>query len=103
MLVFIFSGLCEISGGYLIWLWLKDKKPWWYGLLGAFILIFYGIVATWQTLNFARTYATYGGVFILMSILLAIKFDSYIPDKYDTIGTIIALLGVLIICYAPRN
>ena len=42
--IFILAGLCEIGGGYLIWLWLKEEKPWWYGVLGAFILVFYGVV-----------------------------------------------------------
>ena len=46
ILIFVLAGLCEIGGGYLIWLWLKENKPWWYALIGAFILIltlsFYG-------------------------------------------------------------
>lgn len=25
--IFILAGLCEIGGGYLIWLWLKEEKP----------------------------------------------------------------------------
>lgn len=103
MPIFILAGLCEIGGGYLIWLWLKEDKPWWFGLLGAVILAFYGVVATWQTSNFARVYATYGGVFIVMSILWTMKFDKYSPDKYDIIGALIALLGVCIIYYAPRS
>ncbi|CAH8281908.1 conserved hypothetical protein [Mariniflexile fucanivorans] len=61
------------------------------------------IVATFQTQNFARVYATYGGVFIVMSLLWSMKFDDYTPDKYDIIGALIALLGVGIIYYAPRN
>lgn len=101
--VFILAGLCEIAGGYLIWLWLKEDKPWWYGFLGGFILAFYGVVATWQTSNFARVYATYGGIFIVISILWSMKFDNYSPDKYDIIGTLIALLGVCIIYYTPRQ
>lgn len=24
---FILAGLCEIGGGYLIWLWLKEGNP----------------------------------------------------------------------------
>jgi len=100
--IFILAGLCEIGGGYLIWLWLKEGKPAWYGLLGAFILAMYGVVATWQTSNFARVYATYGGVFIVMSLLWANRVDKYMPDKYDIIGALIALMGVLIIYYAPR-
>jgi small multidrug resistance family-3 protein len=66
-------------------------------------LHFYGVVATRQASNFARVYATYGGIFIVMSLLWAYKFDNYSPDKYDVIGALIALLGVCIICYVPRN
>ncbi len=101
--IFVLAGLCEIGGGYLIWLWLKEEKPIWYGIIGAFVLVFYGVVATWQTENFARVYATYGGFFIVMSILWSMKFDKFVPDKYDIIGALIALIGVGIIYYAPRN
>ena len=54
-------------GGYLTWLWLKESKPLYFGILGAIILIAYGVVASWQTANFVRVYATYGGVFIVMA------------------------------------
>lgn len=97
--IFVLAGLCEIGGGYMVWQWLKQDKPVWYGFLGAIILVFYGIVATWQTANFAKVYATYGGFFIVMSFLWAMKFDHYIPDKYDIIGGTIAMIGVCIIYY----
>ena len=29
---FILAGLCEIGGGYLVWLWLKEEKSIWYGV-----------------------------------------------------------------------
>lgn len=101
--IFILAGICEIGGGYLVWLCLKEEKPWWYGFLGGLILVAYGIVATWQTANFARVYATYGGFFIVMSILWAMKFDGFVPDRYDVIGSAVALIGVGIIYYAPRH
>ncbi len=103
VLIFVLAGLCEIGGGYLVWQWLRAGKPVWVGLLGAIILIAYGVVATWQTANFARTYATYGGFFIVMSLLWAYKFDNFVPDRYDIIGAAIALIGVCIIFYAPRH
>ncbi len=103
LLIFFIAGLCEIGGGYLIWLWLREDKPMWYGILGGFILALYGVVATFQTSNFARVYATYGGIFIVMSLIWAYKMDGYIPDKYDIIGALIALFGVCIIYYAPRT
>ena len=101
--IFLLAGLCEIGGGYLIWLWLKEGKPFWYGILGGFILASYGIVATWQTASFARVYATYGGIFIVLSLIWANRVDNYMPDKYDIIGATVALIGVCIIYYVPRN
>jgi small multidrug resistance family-3 protein len=102
LLIFILAGFCEIGGGYLIWLWLKEGKPFWYGLSGGLILALYGVVATLQSSNFARVYATYGGIFIVMSLIWAYKIDNYTPDKFDLIGAVIALIGVCIIYYAPR-
>jgi small multidrug resistance family-3 protein len=103
ILIFILAGFCEIGGGYLVWLWLKEGKPVWYGLLGGLILIAYGIVATLQPANFGRVYATYGGVFIVMSLLWGWKVDHFTPDRYDMIGAILALIGIFIMFYTPRN
>ncbi len=60
LVFFLLAGLCEIGGGYMVWLWLKEDKPLWYGTLGAVVLVLYGVGATWQTAGFARVYATYG-------------------------------------------
>lgn len=101
--IFLLAGLCEIGGGYLLWLTLREEKPWWVGVLGAMILIGYGVVATWQPANFGRVYAAYGGIFIVMAIIWGWKVDGIVPDRYDLIGGAIALIGMLIIMYAPRN
>jgi small multidrug resistance family-3 protein len=103
LLIFILAGLCEIGGGYLIWQWLKEDKPYWYGIIGGIILVAYGIVATWQTANFGRVYATYGGIFIVLALLWAWKIDNFKPDKYDILGAAIALIGACIIIYMPRK
>ncbi len=101
--IFVLAGLCEIGGGYMVWLTLREGKPWWIGVLGALILIGYGVVATWQPANFGRVYAAYGGIFIVMAILWGWKVDGTVPDRYDIIGGAIALIGMLIIMYAPRS
>lgn len=101
--IFILAGLCEIGGGYLVWLWLKEDKPIWYGLVGGIILALYGVVATWQTASFGRVYTAYGGVFIVLALLWAWKVDNFKPDKYDILGALIALAGVFIIMYLPRK
>jgi len=101
--IFLLAGLCEIGGGYLVWLWLKDGKSWWLGLIGGVVLMAYGIVATLQTENFGRVYAAYGGIFIAMAILWGWKVDGIVPDKYDLIGGLVALAGMGIIMFAPRS
>ena len=102
---FILAGLFEIGGGYLVWLWLREGKNIWYGLAGAVILILYGIVPTLQPVNtnFGRVYATYGGIFIVLSILWGWQIDKTVPDRYDLIGGLIALFGVAVMMYYPRN
>lgn len=102
-LLFAIAGLCEIGGGYLIWLNLKEGKPWWYAVVGGLILALYGVVATLQTSGFGRVYAAYGGIFIVLALLWAWKVDNFRPDKYDIIGALIALIGAGIIIYMPRK
>ncbi len=92
----------EIGGGYLIWLWLREGKGIAFAIVGAVILTLYGVIPTLQTANFGRVYAAYGGVFIVLSILWGWGVDKIMPDKFDIIGGLISLIGVLIIMYWPR-
>lgn len=102
--LFVLAGLAEIGGGYLVWLWLREGKSVWMGVLGGFILIVYGIIPTLQKFpNFGRVYAAYGGVFIIMSLLWGWGIDKKNPDLYDWIGALICLIGVSIILWVPRQ
>lgn len=38
---FILAGLLEIGGGYLMWLWVRERWAWWFGALEAFIIVLY--------------------------------------------------------------
>lgn len=70
ILLFIIAGLAEIGGGNLVWLWLRESKPLWYGIVGSIILVAYGIIPTLQNFpSFGRVYAAYGGVFIVLAVL----------------------------------
>jgi small multidrug resistance family-3 protein len=103
LLYFLWAGLFEIGGGYLIWLWLREGKPFWWGILGGIVLAMYGVIATLQPENFGRVYAAYGGVFIAMAMLWGWQVDRVIPDRYDLIGACLALVSAFIIMFAPRN
>lgn len=101
--LFFLAGLFEIGGGYLVWLWLRDDFSWIFGAIGGFVLFLYGIVPTFQKAHFHRIYAAYGGVFIVMSVFWGWLIDGVRPDTFDIIGTVIAVIGVLVIFYYPRK
>ena len=100
---FILAGFCEIGGGYLVWLWLREGKNIWFAMMGSLVLILYGIIPTFQPANFGRVYAAYGGIFIILSTLWGWQVDKMVPDKFDLIGGFIALIGVFVIMYCPRG
>ncbi|WP_163882452.1 YnfA family protein [Paenibacillus favisporus] len=104
LLLFIAAGLAEIGGGYLVWLWIKDAKPWWFGAAGSLLLILYGIIPTLQNYpSFGRVYAAYGGIFIVLALLWGWWIDKNTPDLYDWIGAALCMAGVSVILWAPRH
>jgi small multidrug resistance family-3 protein len=100
--LFLLAALAEIGGGYLVWLWIKQKKKVIFGIVGGIILFTYGIIPTLQPSNFGRVYAAYGGFFIISSILWGMMVDKKRPDKFEIIGSMVAVLGAVIIFYGPR-
>jgi small multidrug resistance family-3 protein len=100
--LFFLAALFEIGGGYLVWLWLRENKGIFFGLMGAIILAIYGIIPTLQDAHFGRVYAAYGGIFIVSSLIWGALVDKKNPDKYEIIGALIALIGVFIMFYIPR-
>ncbi len=101
--LFVLAGLCEIGGGYFVWLWFREGRPLAYGIAGAAILILYGIIPTFQQAHFGRVYAAYGGMFIVLSLIWGWALDGVRPDRFDIIGGAISLVGMVVIMYAPRT
>ena len=102
VILFFVAAMMEICGGYLIWLWIREKKTIVLALLGGVILFVYGIIPTLQPAHFGRVYAAYGGIFILSSIVWGMVVDKKRPDKYEIIGSFVAFFGAIIIFYTPR-
>jgi len=100
--LFVLAGLCEIGGGWLMWQWWRNGASAGFGLLGAVILVGYGIVPTYQTPNFGRVYAAYGGVFVVLSVFWGWGVDGVRPDRLDLVGASLCLAGVGVMMYVPR-
>jgi small multidrug resistance family-3 protein len=101
--LFVLAGLCEIGGGYLVWLWLREGRSALLGALGAAVLFAYGVVPTLQPAPFGRVYAAYGGVFVVLSLAWGAVVDRQLPDRFDVTGGLLCLAGVAVLMYAPRS
>jgi small multidrug resistance family-3 protein len=101
--LFILAGLLEIGGGYLVWLWLRERRSGICGLAGALALAAYGAVATFQPAHFGRVYAAYGGVFVVLSLLWGWGVDGRRPDNWDYVGGLLCIAGMAVMMYAPRS
>ncbi len=104
LVLFALAGLAEIGGGWLMWQWLRVGRPWPVGLLGALVIVLYGVIPTFQAdAHFGRVYAAYGGVFVVLSLLWGRLFDGFRADRWDVLGALICLLGVSVIFFGPRG
>ena len=101
--LFIAAAIAEIGGAWLVWQGVREHRGWiWIGA-GVIALGLYGFVATLQPdPNFGRILAAYGGVFVAGSLAWGMIFDGFRPDRYDTAGALMCLIGVAVIMYSPR-
>ncbi|MEU8273159.1 YnfA family protein [Microbispora bryophytorum] len=104
LLLFVLAAFAEIGGAWLVWQGVREQR----GLLwiggGVIALGLYGLVATFQPdANFGRILAAYGGVFVAGSLAWGMVVDGFRPDRWDVIGALVCLVGVVIIMYAPRG
>ena len=98
------AAIAEISGCFAFWLWLKlGKNPLW-GILGVFFLIIFALLLSRVESLFAgRAFASYGGIYIAMSLAWMWMVEGAQPDRWDIIGAFICLLGAAIILFGSRT
>ncbi len=102
--LFVLAALCEIGGGYLVWLWLRDGRSFWIGAIGGAALFLYGVLPTLQpeSMPFGRVYAVYGGFFVVLALFWGWRIDGIRPDRFDLIGAAIVTSGIAVMLYGPR-
>lgn len=100
--LFFTAAFAEIGVDTLFGYWLQKNKVLLFGLVGGMVLFVYWIIQTLQPANFGRVYAAYGGIFVLLSIIWGAVVDKKRPDRYELVGSLIAISGAAIIFYAPR-
>lgn len=101
--LFLVTAVAEILGCYLPYLWLKQGKSAWLLLPAALSLALFAWLLSLHPTASGRVYAAYGGVYIFVAILWLWLVDGIQPTRWDLIGALVALAGMAIIMFAPRN
>lgn len=96
----IAAALCEISGCFAVWAWLRLEKTPLLLLPGALCLGLFAWMLTRIDTPFAgRVYAAYGGVYIAMSLLWLMVVEREAPNRWDLLGSLLSMLGALLILW----
>lgn len=101
--LFVITALAEIVGCYLPWLWLRNGKSVWLLLPAAVSLALFAWLLSLHPTAAGRVYAAYGGVYISVALLWLWAVDGIRPSAWDLLGSALALLGMAIIMFAPRQ
>lgn len=102
-LIYIGAALAEIAGCFAFWAWLRlDRTPIWLipGVLS--LCLFAYLLTLVEAEHAGRTYAAYGGIYILSALGWLWMAEGIEPDRWDIIGVAICLLGASIILWGPR-
>ena len=101
--IYIGAAAAEIAGCYSVWAWLRlERSPLWL-IPGVASLFLFALLLTRIDAGFAgRAYAAYGGVYIVASLGWLWAVEGLRPDRWDTFGGLVALIGSAIILFGPR-
>lgn len=101
--VYIAAALAEIAGCFAFWGWLRLGKPvWWLAPGMVSLALFAWLLTLVDSEHAGRTYAAYGGVYIVSALLWLWIVESTRPDRWDLIGAAVCLAGAAIILFGPR-
>lgn len=101
--LFMVTALAEIVGCYLPYLWLREDKTIWLLVPAALSLAVFAWLLTLHPTASGRVYAAYGGVYIFMAVLWLWVVDGIRPSTWDIVGSAVAIMGMAIIMFAPRE
>ena len=98
------AAVAEIIGCFAFWAWLRLDKSLYWILPGIVSLIVFAVLLTRINSMFAgRTFAAYGGVYIVASLLWLWIIEGQRVDKWDILGAIICIAGAVLILFGHRQ
>lgn len=103
LLVYLGAAVAEIAGCFAFWAWLRlDKSPWVLLPGAAFLALFAYLLTLVDAEHAGRTYAAYGGIYIMAALCWLWVAEGVKPDRWDVMGASICLIGAAVILFGPR-
>jgi small multidrug resistance family-3 protein len=101
--IFAAAALAEIAGCFAFWAWLRLGRSVWLLLPGTgSLLLFAGLLTLVDSSAAGRTFASYGGIYIVSSLLWLWLAEGQAPDRWDIAGAALCLAGSAIILFGRR-
>jgi len=101
--LFVVTAISEIAGCYLPYLWLKRDGSILLLIPAAAALAAFVWLLTLHPHAAGRTYAAYGGIYIVVALAWLLAVERIVPDRWDLVGGAVALLAMSIIYFGPRD
>jgi len=103
-IIYAAAAVFEIAGCFAFWAWLRMAKPVWWLAPGIVSLALFAWLLTFVPSEAAgRTFAAYGGIYIVASLMWLWIVESRVPDHWDLGGAFVCLCGTAMILFAPRG
>jgi small multidrug resistance family-3 protein len=99
----IIAAQFELTGCRSYWNWIHRHRTAWFSVLGVLAFSVYGGLQAIQPKDFGRSYAAYGGIFIVSALIWAWYAGEIAIDAGDVIGAILCGGGALVIMVWPGH
>lgn len=101
--LFTLTALAEISGCYFVYIWTKKLVSDWFLIPAALCLMLFAWLLSLHPEASGRIYATYGGIYVVVSLIWLRLVDHVKLSTFDLIGAAIILLGTVVIILGWRT
>ena len=103
-LAYAAAALAEIAGCFAVWAWLRlGASAWWLVPGMASLAAFAWLLTLVDSGAAGRTYAAYGGIYVVASLLWLWAVERQVPTGWDLGGAALCLAGTGIILAGARQ
>ncbi|MBT0725672.1 YnfA family protein [Rosenbergiella sp. S61] len=101
--LFVITAIAEIIGCYLPWLVVKQGRPLILLIPAVLALLIFSGLLTLHPAAAGRTYAAYGGIYVLVALAWLRWVEDISLGRDDYLGAFIIFMGVLVIMGQPLS